>query len=247
MDDALQNENLLIRYLDGELSLQEQADLQERLRTDRELQRQLESLQITMQAIRQYGAIQAVGNVHQEMMKELKQKQQPGVIHFSKYIRYTLAAAACLLLLFVGSKLLTPSVSPEKIYQDAFVDYNVSTARGSITNSSLIEQQYQQKNYAAVTSSIRSRKLSAKDSLLIGLSYLQTNKPSQAAGFFERLANTDNDFRQDAEFYLSLSYLKEKRYQQALNLLKKINEDPAHLYHEQIDKEMIEDVESLRK
>jgi hypothetical protein len=76
---------------------------------------------------------------------------------------------------------------------------------------------------------------------------LQTDKPSQAARFFERLANTDNDFRQDAEFYLSLSYLKEKRYPQVLILFKKINENPAHLYHEQIDKEMIEDVESLRK
>ncbi|RYZ25567.1 MAG: hypothetical protein EOO10_17935 [Chitinophagaceae bacterium] len=159
-----------------------------------------------------------------------------------------MAVAASAIVLFIGIRVFMNSQSsPEEIYNEAFVDFNLSAARGSNGNESDIEKFYQQKNYTAVTTTTRSRILSAKDSLLIGLSYLHADKTGQAIRFFEKIASANSDFQQDAEFYLSLGYLKEKRYDKAARLMKQIAASPAHLYHEQITPGLLEDVDDLQK
>ena len=247
MDDSLHNKDLLIRYLDGEMANDERLALEERLQSEENLLLELNNLQIAIQAIRQYGTIEQVGAIHQQMMQEIKGQKQAKVVSFRKTIRYTMAVAASALVLFVGIRLyMNAQVSPEKLYNEAFVDFNLSAARGSKVGGSDIEKLYEQKNYSAVTTASRSRLLSAKDSLLIGLSYLHIDKTNQAIHFFEQLSASGNDFQQDAQFYLSLSYLKEKNYQKAAALMKVIEGNPAHLYHEQISTELVEDVEALQ-
>ena len=81
--------------------------------------------------------------------------------------------------------------------------------------------------------------------MLIGLSYLQTNHPIQAVGFLQPLALSANDYRQDAEFYLALSHLKNKAYGKALPLMEKIRANPSHLYHEQLTADVVEKVKKL--
>ena len=69
----------------------------------------------------------------------------------------------------------------------------------------------------------------------------------QAALFFQNLATGSSDFKQDAKFYLSLSYLKEKNYDKAADLMEKIASEPAHLYRQQITTDVLKDVEGLRR
>jgi len=247
MDDSLHTHDLLVRYLDGELPLEEKRDLDLRLQADNALRDELRNLELAIQAVRQFGTTHQVSTIHQQVMAERKGRSQARVVHFRKTIRYAMAVAASAIILFIGARLfMNAQPSPEKIYNEAFVDFNLSAVRGSEGNGSEIEKFYQQKNYAAVTTTIRSRTLSAKDSLLIGLSYLHLNKSAQAVRFFEQMATAKSDFQQDAEFYLSLGYLKEKRYEQAAGLMKKIAANSSHLYHDQITTGMVEDVEDLQ-
>ena len=245
MDETLHND-LLIRYLDGELSPAERNALTERLRTDAALQEQLTSLQVAVQAIRQFGTTEKVRSIHAEMMQELKGQPKAKVVSFNKTVRFVLAIAASVVVLFIGVRLYTAAqVSPEKLYDQSFVDFNVSASRGNNESLSVIETHYQQKAYDAVISDLRSANLSAKDSLLVGLAYLHQNRTPQAIGFFKNLAYSVNDFQQDAEFYLSLSYLKNQEYAKALPLMQKIVGDSKHLYHDQLPEEAVEKVKKL--
>lgn len=248
MDDLLRNENLLIRYIDGELALHEKAALEEKLKEDELLRAQLQQLQLAVQAVKHHGTAQKVASLHAEMMREFRPGPQASRLNpVRKSVRYAMAVAATILVVFAGMGIYTASqLSADKLYKESFVDFTVSTSRG---NNALtqIEKHYQQKEYLAIVNTSRSHHLDAKDSLLIGLSYLHTGKPGQAAAFFQWIASFENDFRPDGEFYLAMSYLKAKQYSKALPVLQKINGDPSHLYHSRISSDLIENVAKLNK
>ncbi len=246
MIENVHNDDLLIRYLDGQLPAGEKEELEARLVSDEALRQRLTSLRVAIQAVEQFGTMQTVQAVHTEMMKELKAPQKTTVVSFGKTLRYTVAIAASLVILFMGVRFYQAAqLSPDKIYNESFVDFNVSSARGNESGLSETEKQYLQKQYEAVTAGIRSLNLNAKDSLLIGLSYLQMGRIAQAIGFFQPLAFTANDYQQDAEFYLALSYLKNRSYNKALPLMEKIKNDPAHLYHNQLSIDAVNKTKKL--
>ena len=247
MSDSVQNEDLLVRYLDGELTAEEKVAVERRLQTDEAFREQLQSLRVAVQAVRHLGTLQQVEGIHREMMQEMKGgKPRAALFNLSKTIRYTMAVAASLLVLFIGVRLyLNAQLSPDKIYNETFVDFNVSGSRASGEQLSGIEALYQKKDYRAVTLTGRSLHLSAKDSLLVGLSYLHTQNYPAAVNWLGMLATTQNDYRQDAEFYLSLGYLKAKNYGKALSYMESIYNNPAHLYHQQVSAEGIEKLRKL--
>lgn len=247
MSESVHNEDLLIRYLDGELDAVEKAAVEQRLQSDNAFREQYRDLQVALQAIRHLGTMQQVEGIHREMMQERKeQKQGARVLGMTKIIRYTLAVAASVLVLFIGVRLyLNAQLSPDRIYNEMFVEYNVANARAAGEQLSSIETLYQQKNYRGVITSARMLNLTAKDSLLIGLSYLHTEKNAAAINWLHTLSVTENEYRQDAAFYLSLAYVKLKAYGKALPYLEKIYNNPAHLYHEQVSASVMEKIKKL--
>lgn len=247
MDDLIHDDDLLVRYLDNELSADERAELESRLRNDSGLRERLTNLQVATEAIKQYGTAQQVSTVHSEMMSELSGKTNSDKsVGIRRMVRITMAIAASILIVFIGIRLyLSSQVSAETLYEDAFVDFQVSVSRGSAQDFSTIEKAYQAKNYNGVVQSIRSTRLDSKDSLLVGLSYLHVQTPAQAISILQRLASADNDFRQDAEFYLALAYLKNKEQEKALPLVEKISGNPMHLYYERFDNEFFEKLKKL--
>lgn len=246
MDETLYNDDLLIRYLDGELSENETTALEGRLKTDEVLRNELQQLRVAVEAVKQFGTVKTVAGIHAEMMKKRKAPTGGKLVSLSKNIRYALAVAASILVLFVGIKLYQASqASPDRLFNEAFVDFNASAARGSEDNASTIEKHYRNKDYRAVIADVRPINMTPKDSLLLGLSYLQTNRWPQAIGIFEKLASSSNDFQPDAEFYLSLSYLKSKNYKKALPLMQKIAGNNLHLYHEHLSTDILDEVQKL--
>jgi tetratricopeptide (TPR) repeat protein len=247
MDELSHNDDLLIRYLDGELSPEERTALEGRLATDKTFREKLTNMQITVQAIKHLGTSQKVAGIHSQMMQELKPQQKTKLIGISKEVRYTMAVAASLLVLFIGVRIyMSSQPTSEKLYSQSFVDFNASGTRSNGNQLSEVEKHYQQKEYNAVINDTRSLHLDEKDSLLIGLAYLHTDKTANAIGFFQRIASSTNSFKEDGEFYLSLSYLKNKDYDKAITLMQKIADDTAHLYHKQFDKDFIENVKALQ-
>jgi len=159
-----------------------------------------------------------------------------------------MAVAASILVLFIGVRIyMAAQLSPEKLYNQAFVDFNASDTRSVNSSLSEIEKHYQQKDYNGVTNAVRTIRLDSKDSLLLGLAYLQSERTNQAISIFQNLASSANDFQQDGEFYLSLSYLKNRAYEKALPLMQKIEANPAHLYHQQFTNDFTEKVKDLKE
>jgi tetratricopeptide (TPR) repeat protein len=247
MDDLVHNEDLLIRYIDGELQGEEKTFLEQRLKNDISLQQQLLNLQIAIQAVKQFATVQKVESIHTQMMQELKpQAPNINVFPLKKLVRFTMAAAASILLLFIGVRLYTASqITPQKLYNESFVDLNVSATRGAGNTTSVIEGLYQQKAYTSIIKT-RTAAISSKDSLLIGLSYLQTEQPVKAIESFNQLRGGANEFQQDAEFYAALSYLKNREYDKALELMQKIINTPSHIYHNQFSEDIIKKVAKLK-
>lgn len=247
MDNAVHDEDLLIRYLDGELNDLQKKDVEQRLLTDTIFREQYQNLLVAVQAVKHLGTTQQVANIHREMMQELKSVPPRGsAFSLTKVVRYSMAVAASILVLFIGVRLyLNAQVSPDKIYDQTFVDFNVANTRSLDNKPSSIETAYQQGNFDAVINAVHTFNLSSKDSLLIGLSYLHQNKLSSAVNWLEKLTEAKGEYSQDAEFYLSLAYLKDKAYEKSLSIMKQIHNNSLHIYHEQVSDETVEKLQKL--
>lgn len=249
MSESVQDDDLLINYLDGILSAGEEAAVETRLKTDAAFRERYQKLQVVLQAVRHMGTIQQVQNLHAEIMQERQQNRQPvRVIRFSRTIRYTMGIAASLLLVFIGVRLyLNAQVSPESIYKETFIDFNVATTRSTDNTLTPVEIAYQKNDYQGALSAPRTLNLSPKDSLLLGLSYLHQENLPEAIRWFHSISGRDNEYRQDAEFYLALTYLKTKDAAAALPYFERIANNNAHLYHQQVSPDVVEKLKNLAK
>jgi tetratricopeptide (TPR) repeat protein len=111
-----------------------------------------------------------------------------------------------------------------------------------------IEQYYAGENYVAVT--LQSKKqslLSDREQLLTGLAYLHRGDYIKAIKWLEPAANNfKSPYRQQAEFYLALTYLKNEDYDRSIERMERIAYTPAHPYHDRITPSVISDLKMLK-
>lgn len=251
MAEDLPEESGLIRYLDDEMSPAERSGFEALLDKDPGLREQLEHLRMAKEAIVYYGIQQQVAQAraHWKPVQAVEETDRGKAKVFSmrQTWRYLIAAASIIIVFMLARGLFTAPLSPEKIYQETFVDYNPGSFRSQQATGSPLERAYQQKNYNGVVLLGRQDSLRAKEQLLLGIAYLKLNDARAAIQRLEALEKrADTTYRQDAAFYAGLAYLKDKQYDRALSMLKKIQADPHHLYHNQISEKTIKNIESLR-
>src|SRR5438270_7048278 len=106
MAENLHEDELLLNYLDGALSDEAAAALEQQLQDDPALLERLDSLKITAESVKLFG-------IHQEVAAARRQWEQEStgntraagrVISMSRKLRYAVLAAACFMLLIVGVK-----------------------------------------------------------------------------------------------------------------------------------------------
>jgi hypothetical protein len=247
MDDFLPGNDKIISYLDGLMDDVERSDFEARLRQDPQLQQQLEDARIAVEAVRQFGARERVGALHREMMKELQNEKPEGrVINIRRTVRYTMAVAASVLLILVGVQTFNYfHNTPDRLYNDAFVDYSLSLERGVTQNASEIEAEYKRGAYDRIVANVNSLRLTARDSFLTAVSLLKTGQTAEAIHWLLAVNPYSPNYH-DAQFYLSLAYLKNKSYKKALDLMIGIHDDPNHPYHANISDALIEKVRKLQ-
>jgi len=238
------NDETLMRYLDGEMNAIEKAELESQLQKDAVLKEKLQSLQVAVASVQQLGSVEKVRSVHAEMMQELSSVHKEGkVVPMKKIIRYSLAVAASVIIILVGANLFSSSsLSAQKLYNEAFVDFDASGVRGN-SNKTSMSSLYDEHKYSDVISHSITP-LAQTDSLLVGLSYLKMEKTGEAINWLESIS-MQNSMRQDAEFYLALAYLKSENYSKALRLMESIHSNPVHIYHNQFSDEYIGKVKKL--
>ena len=243
MDENLPiDEDLLIRYLDGTITGSEQTALESRLRSDAVLLERLERLQAAKLAIQYAGTARQVRSLHKEMMKEIKPPARK-LVSMNRSLYFIMGAAASIILVFFALRFFNaPGTGADEIYQQAFVDYTVSADRGT-SQSSAIVNLYKQNEFAGVILS-KTKAKDQHDSLLVGISALKIKAGKTAIVWLSNIGPS-SAYHHDAEYYLAMAYLKEHQYGEALKIMRNIQSNPSHLYHQQVTADLLKNLEAL--
>jgi len=252
MDNSAPEMNeMLIRYLDEELGGDEKEKLEQQLLADESLRQDYEQLILARESVRQYGLQQKVAGIHQQMMKEFQTPVRQ-INPVRRLIRYTMAAAAGILLLVTGILLYNNSkLSPEKVFAANYRSYEISTMRGeNIQELSRLEVAYSEKKYAEVVNIVFDRPFSIHENFLKAMAWMELGNTAKAIEQYKLVikeARPTNLLKEEAEYYLALAYIRSKQYPIAIQQLEYIQEKPGHLYNKKITPELINQVKSLNK
>jgi tetratricopeptide (TPR) repeat protein len=249
MHENLPGEDLLMKYLDNEMPLSERQAFEKQLEENPVLKEQLDSLQLARKAVEYYGIHQEVSKVRMEFQRATGSQPQGKVVKMRRPLRYILMAAASVIFIgLIAIGYLFYQLSPENVYNEGYVSYNLPVSRGSSTEpANALEQAYQKKDFRQVTELANSGAMSERDQLLAGLSFMQLNQFDQAIKQFRDVLTSQNPtYKPDAEYYLALSHLRMKQYDEALDIFKKIKADESHLYHKQVSSKMLREIRWLK-
>jgi tetratricopeptide (TPR) repeat protein len=252
MDNFTHHDELLVRYLDGDLPAAGKSSIEQQLAADKLLKQQFDSLLLTREAIRHYGLTRRVADIHWQMITEL----QPAVKKINparRLIRMTAAVAAAIILL-AGSFWLYNffTLSGNKVFQTAYKTYQLPLTRDVNTTTTAAEEAYLQKNYTEVIRIHNTRDgITIKDEFLCGAAALELKDNAKAITCFKEvleLSSTQQPpvLKDEAEYYLSLSYIRNGDYANSLEMLKKIKNDPGHTYYTAVTQKLIRQVKMLK-
>jgi tetratricopeptide (TPR) repeat protein len=243
---------LLIDHIDGILPADKKQQLEKQLAADPIIKEEWENLLGTAEAVKLYGLQQKVGTIHRDMMTELQTPVRT-ISPVRRIVRYTIAVAASVLLVALGiTGYNFYQLSPDKVFTENYSFYEVSNTRGSGSTITEAEKAYQEKNYKEVISiHDQGSEAGQLTEFLAGVSALELDNNSKAITCFKEVMETNRQtnnkmLEDEAEYYLSLSYIRNRDYDFALELMKKIQDDPGHLYNEKITGKLIRQVKLLK-
>lgn len=254
MDNSTQDlDEKLVLYLDGSLEGEAKAGIEELVKKDPSVSARLESLQQTRAAVRYFGIQQQVKSLHAEMMGELR-KDARRTSPVRKMLRYSMAAAASLLLLlgaYMGYQFFR--LSPDRVFSARYQRYEPVTMRGVADSGFLaLQKEYSEFRYKEVLARVDSMRNAAQaEHFLAAMSAMELRDDTRAISLLKELISTNQSapepvLNDEAEYYLALAYIRNKDYDFALTILEKIKADQAHTYHPLVDKALIRKVRLLK-
>lgn len=152
-----------------------------------------------------------------------------------------------LVLLIVGGYRFY-NLSPQSLYQQAYVEYRLSNEGDYQLGATRVEMAYRAGLYdSVIRESKKPQGFTDQDYLLIGLAYLHQGDYSSAIEPL-RLVNlwSESDYKQEGEYYLSLAYLRNKDYDKSLEMMQRIRRDADHTYRAQITDKLVRNVRILK-
>lgn len=229
------------RYMNGDMSPDEEAAFEKALQEDQELQ-ELVTLQREVEAGLQlhFGTDEAREQL-KATMQPLQQAYFGGghkglatavakparVVPIRKYLAAAVAVAA---VLMVGVWVWNPSGS--NLYEKyAFVQMDNQTERGSHADSVLAAATIAFNSNDFVVAAVDLAEVVQQQpnntyaAFYLGVALMQTDQLIQARAIFERLIRGGSAFKYDATFYEALSFLKENDKETAKDWLEKIPAD----------------------
>lgn len=238
-NDQSQTEKL-IDYLDDHMDSAEKAMFQTELATNEAMQKELGDLLLARDLVKNHGLASQVASVHQKMMAETDVvPNKPIAAVRPLYARVMKYAAVAILLLGLFSLYQYFDLSSDKLYNEQYNAYTLTTFRGDETIS-VIEKAYTEKRYDEVISSYQQlQQATIKETFIAGQAWLaRENYPAAAGAFKTVIAKNDSAHTgillDDAEYYLALTYLKNNEPGQALDIFKKIQDNKHHLYNSKV-------------
>jgi len=254
MDNSTPNmSEKLLQYLDGELMGAEKESLERQLATDPSLEAELESLKTTREAVKLYGLQQKVSGIHQQMMDEMQAPVRK-ISPTKKIVRYSIAVAASVILIVAGIFAYNfYNLSSNKVFASNYRSYELSITRDGGNELTPAEKAYSEKNYQEVLRiHDAGEDKTAKGEFLCGAASLELENNSMAIKCFKEVLDINKQsatviLQDETEYYLALSYLRNKDYDLTLELLREIKDNPAHLYHEKVTGKLIRQIKMLKR
>ncbi len=225
-------------YLLGELSQDRKEELDQKIKTDNELNEELEALKISQEAIELAGWKSVISKTQKEFLAERAEDNVRPIQSGTKATGIWLGRiAASLAFILVGAlTVLFFSVSPESITSNQ-LDYSIPVLRSSENNLEEIEIAYQSGDFDQVLA--LSEDNSTYDPtayFLIGLAHLEQENGTKAVEYFtkiesDNLQKSENNYADQIDYYLVKAYLIQSQPDLAEARMVKLLDDPGHTYH----------------
>ena len=239
MNENDTNTRLLIQYLDGELQGHALAEVENKISNDPSLMQELENLKSAQMAIKSYGLRQHLGEIHSQMMQELKAEQTKPQVYVM--LRNVFRIAAIIIVILGGVSVYQYySLSSRSLFESNYQSYQLHQVRGKY-DSSMLEQLYKQNLMDDVIDGFsRLKRPSIRDYFYLGNAYLTRHNASMAIRSFEVVQQKNSEMgthilEDDVDYFLAMSYLQNNQPAKALPLLEKIHNDKEHLYTDKVN------------
>ncbi len=183
MPDSSENDiaEILIRYMDNELTPEEKAVITEQLQQDAILNERYQLLLAAKQAIRMNGLKQRVQALHKEHELQAKELEQEKIASGTSFFKTFMRIAAVFIIAVTGYGVFEfASTNDQSVYKDHFLSYELSVNRGLGTTNT-IDSLYTAKSYAGVIEAFNTKQnKSQQDYFLAAQCYLQLNNAGKA-------------------------------------------------------------------
>lgn len=242
-DNSTNNDiEMLVKYMDGELTGVEKESTEKLLQTNAELQQRYQHLLAAKQAIKMEGLRARVKALHNEYVQDAAPvKAMPAkVIRPTFFVKDFMRVAAVLVLVIAGyGGYQYATTTTQSLYSDNYIIYHLPVNRGE-GNADRIENLYNEGHYEAAVAAVNGLPIKTqKDYFIAAQSYLQLdteNSAVNAIAFFLEVQkmnseNSEKYFVQETDYYLALAYIKAGKVDLARDELSKIKANPRHIFY----------------
>ena len=243
---------LIERYLDGEASKEELAELKKLMANDAKLKKEVATQRLMkgiLKSERKTAFESELMQLSADILKpkmgkkqetnepatELKQEKAKVRSLFPQ--RFAMAAAAAVALIIV-SVFVFQGPQTDVLYADFYQPFSVKSVRGDSNNNleGQIADTYNQEDYNAAKQLINQYLKDSPDQanrfeLLLANCHLNLNQTDQAITILTKLIQrSGNKYVEDAEWYLVLAHLKADNAEAAKKVLNTISSNENHIY-----------------
>lgn len=227
---AMENDlDLIDAYLKGELSSADQIKFDEKLRNDLKFQSTFQEVKLIKNAVTQ----NLKANILQSLReKELLIQAEDSFKNRSMMKRYLSIAASLVLvvtLVYLTSNNKAVEVDSQAIFSEnyqAYTNLELGTVRGSEAELNSLKQQayyaYDLGNFsqaAADLTELVKIEMTAANYFYLGISNTEIGNSEASFANFNTVINNFSEYREQAQWYLSLGLLKEGQTEEALSNL----------------------------
>jgi hypothetical protein len=231
------NNEILIDYLDHQLSQEDAAQVENKVQNDVSFAGDMQYLKLAVDTVRLDAINEKVFAIRQSLGNSHIATEKPGKAIVRSMYKMSMRVAAIFIILF-GSAVLYKyvSVSNLSVYEKQFTGYELNNTRGQESRDAEAEA-YRNKNWNEVISLYQTENNKSNKSIfLAAMAEMQLNHFPQAVTLFENILSVnkktgENTFQEEAEYYLSLAYLMNHEENKSIVILDKIKADTSHTYY----------------
>ena len=182
------------------------------------------------------------------MKKDEMEKTLSPANKIARRIVAIVASIVFLVLVWQGWRFY--SLSASKVFRQNYIEYAPDNLKDSGNVPSAVEEAYTARDYKKVVQLVGSSR-GIKENFLAAHAQLALNNPSGAITGFKKVIDLGyvagrSAYKDAAEYNLILSYIRNRDYDLALELMNRVKGNPGHFYHDKMTGKLFRQVKMLK-